>query len=68
MEHVCHIVICTIYIILCYAIGTGIDSLLYIVRSDRNKKILVGISSVVLLIGYLVSIYVLIYFIYNVLA
>jgi len=68
MEHACHIVMCIIYMILCYAIGTGIDSLLYIVRSDRNKKILVGMSSVVLLIGYLVSIYVLIYFIYNVLA
>jgi hypothetical protein len=68
MEHVCHILICITYLILCYTIGAGIDSLLYIVRSDRNKKILVGMSSVFLLIGYVIGLYLLIYFIYNVLA
>jgi hypothetical protein len=68
MEHMCHIVICIIYIILCYAIGTGIDSLLYTVRSDRNKKLLIGVSSVFLLVGYIIGLYILIYLILNILA
>ena len=68
MEHACHIVISIIYMILCYIIGTGIDGLLYTVRSDRNKKLLMGVSSVILLVGYIISIYTLIYLILNVLA
>lgn len=68
MEHVCHILICITYLILCYTIGTGIDSLLYIVRSNRNKKVLVGMSSVFLLIGYVIGLYLLIYLLFNVLA
>jgi hypothetical protein len=68
MEHACHIVISIIYMILCYIIGTGIDSLLYIVRSDRNKKLLVGASSLFLLVGYMIGIYILIYLIINILA
>ena len=68
MEHACHIVMSIIYMILCYIIGTGIDSLLYTVRSDRNKKLLMGVSSVFLLVGYMVGIYILIYLILNILA
>jgi hypothetical protein len=68
MEHACHIVMSIIYMILCYIIGTGIDGLLYNVRSDRNRNLLIGVSSVFLLVGYMVGIYILIYLILNILA
>jgi hypothetical protein len=68
MEHACHIVISIIYMILCYIIGTGIDGLLYTVHSDRNRNLLMGVSSVILLVGYIIGIYILIYLILNILA
>ena len=68
MEQACHILICIIYIILCYAVGTGIDSLLYTVTSDRKRNVLIAISSLFLLVGYMTGIYVLFYLLYNILA
>ncbi len=68
MEHICHIILCVTYIILCYAIGTWIDTLLYTVQSDKARRVIVIMSSMFLLVGYMVGIYILIYLIYNILA
>ena len=66
MEHACHIVVCMMYILICYILGTGIDSLLYIAASDKVRKIMILLSTAFLVTGYIISIYILIYLLINV--
>jgi hypothetical protein len=68
MEHTCHIVICIIYMLLCYGFGTGIDSLLYTMNSDKSRNVVIVVSSIFFLVGYIVGLYILIYLIFNILA
>jgi len=67
MVYVGHILVCIMYMIIFYALGMLSDTLLYYVISDRAKKVAIALSSMFFLIGYGVSIYVLIYIIYNIL-
>ncbi len=66
MEHACHIVVCMMYILICYILGTGIDSLLYIAASDKVRKIMILLSSAFLVTGYIICLYILIYLLINV--
>jgi hypothetical protein len=61
MEHGCHIVVCIMYILICYILGTGIDSLLYTAASDKVRKIMILLSTAFLVTGYIISVYILIY-------
>jgi hypothetical protein len=66
MEHACHLLVCMMYILIFYILGTGIDSLLYYAASDKVKRMLIILSTACLIAGYILCMYILIYLLFNV--